>query len=187
MSIKKEYLDKLQNKIGEKRYNHSIRVFKKAMEINDALRLNIDDKKLEQAAIFHDCAKYNEIYYYDKLKVKYNIDKKIMSNMAVSHSFLAEFVAQEEYNIKDKDVLDAIKYHTTGTENMRKLTKVILLADAIEDAREYDGVNVLRKISKEDLDKAVLMYFDHTILFLITKKAPIHPETIKARNFLLRG
>ena len=54
-----KYKDKLKNDIGEKRFNHVIRVKDMALKINK----NIDIEKIKTAALLHDCAKYNEKYY----------------------------------------------------------------------------------------------------------------------------
>ncbi|MFQ9997915.1 MAG: HD domain-containing protein, partial [Anaerococcus obesiensis] len=59
-----KYKDKLKNDIGEKRFNHVIRVKDMALKINK----NIDIEKIKTAALLHDCAKYNEKYYLDKYK-----------------------------------------------------------------------------------------------------------------------
>ena len=57
-----KYKDKLKNDIGEKRFNHVIRVKDMALKLNNG----IDEKKVETAALLHDCAKYNEEYFLEK-------------------------------------------------------------------------------------------------------------------------
>lgn len=180
-------LEKLQDSIGKKRFDHSIRVYKTALKLNKKLNLNLSKEDIKLAGIFHDCAKYNEMMYFEKYKQKYNLDKEIIENKAVSHSFLGAIVAKEEYNISNRDVLDAIKYHTTGKENMSDLTKLILISDSIEPNRDYNGVDDLRDIAKKDLDLAVIMQLDSTIKFLIDKHSIIHLQTIKARNYIMKG
>lgn len=183
MSVIDNYKEKLIKKIGEKRYNHCIRVCDTALAINKNYKIN--EQKIIEAAILHDCAKYNEEYYYNKYKNKYNFDENIIVNKSVSHAFIGFVVAKEEYNIIDIEVLNAIKYHTTGRPNMTLLEKIIFLADAIEPQRDYKGVNKLRSMAKVDLDKAILLSLDETIKFLINKKQPIFPLTIDTRNHIL--
>lgn len=178
----KVYEKNLVEKIGEKRFQHSVRVVETALKLNT----NIDPDKIIKAAILHDCAKYNEEYYYNKYKDKYFFDEEIVNNKAVFHAFLGSIVAKEEYNIKDSDILDAIRYHTTGRENMTDFDKIIFLADAIEPKRDYPGVDTLRKLAEKDLNEAVLFSLEGNIRSLLDRKMEICLLTIKARNFLIK-
>lgn len=177
-----KYKDKLKSDIGEKRFNHSIRVKDMALKINK----DIDEEKIKTAALLHDCAKYNEKEYLDKYRKYCDFSDEIISNRAVIHSFLGSVVAKYEYDVDDIEVLNAIKYHTTGKEDMTDLEKIIFLADACEEKRDYKGVDSLRKLALKDLDEAVLFSLDGNIKSLVDRKMVIFPLTIKARNYLLR-
>lgn len=177
-----KYEDKLKEKIGNKRFNHTLRVCETALKINDG----VDENKIRQAALLHDCAKYNEDYYLDKYKDQIDFPDYILENKFVLHAFLGSIVAKKEYNIKDREVLDAISYHTTARANMTKLDKIILLADAIEPKRSYPGVDKLRELSKKDLTEAVLFSLDGTIKSLVDRKVEICPLTIEARNYIIK-
>ncbi|MCI5840164.1 MAG: bis(5'-nucleosyl)-tetraphosphatase (symmetrical) YqeK [Peptoniphilaceae bacterium] len=182
-----EIKSKLIKDIGIKRFMHSKRVVQTALILNTKLELKIDEKKIKLAGILHDCAKYNEDYYYKKYINKFPKLEKYKDSSSVFHAFLGPIVAKEEYDIEDKDILNAIKYHTTGNENMTDFEKLIFISDAIEPSRNYEGVDILRKFSNENLDKAVLESLDQTIKFLIEKKKDIYLLTIKARNSILKG
>lgn len=172
--------EKLITDIGEKRFKHCLRVMETALKLNS----KIDEDKVKTAAILHDCAKYNEDKYmklYSNLIDPYQVQFK-----AVLHSFLGAELAKKEYNINDNEVLDAIRYHTTGRADMSELEKIIYLADAIEPNRDYPGVDVIRKLVKKDIDQAILYSLDHNITYIIEKNNLIHPLTIDARNFLIK-
>ncbi|WP_297281116.1 bis(5'-nucleosyl)-tetraphosphatase (symmetrical) YqeK [uncultured Anaerococcus sp.] len=174
--------EKLISDIGEKRFKHCKRVMKTALKINESY--GIEEDKLKTAAILHDCAKYNEDKYlklYGKNLESYQIEFK-----DVLHSFLGAEVAKKVYNINDEQVLDAIRFHTTGKANMTDFEKIIYLADAIEPQRNYPGVDKIRKLLEKNLDDAVLFSLDHNLEFIISKKSLIHPLTIDARNFLIK-
>ena len=132
----------------------------------------------------HDCAKYNE----DKYLKLYgqNLESYQKEFRDVLHSFLGAEVAKKVYNINDKQVLDAIRFHTTGKANMTDFEKIIYLADAIEPKRNYPEVDKVRNLSKRGLDEALLFSLDHNLEFIISKEALIHPLTIEARNFLIK-
>lgn len=94
-------------------------------------------------------------------------------------------MAREHFEIEDEEILSAIRWHTTGKENMSKLDKIIYLADMIEPSRDFSGVEELRNDSKDDLDKAMLNALTHTIKYLLEKGCLIDINTVKARNYLL--
>ena len=64
---------------------------------------------------------------------------------------------------EDEQVYRAIFYHTTGRADMSLLEKLIYLADYIEPTRDFDGVNELRRLAYEDLDRALVMGMNMTI------------------------
>lgn len=177
-----EYEDKIKEKIGGKRYKHSIRVYQTALDINDG----IDSQKIKEASLLHDCAKYNEDYYLEKYRNLIDFSDDIIDNKFVLHAFLGSIVAKEEYNIEDREVLDAIRYHTTGRVNMTKLDKIIFLADAMEPKRSYPGVDKLRELAHKDLNQAVLFSLNGTIKSLIDRDIEIFRLTIDARNYLIK-
>ena len=85
----------------------------------------------------------------------------------------------------------AIEYHTTGNPNMNILAKIIFVADKIEEGRNYSNVErqeeleKLRQISAIDINKAVLIAIDESIIYTIQKGRLIHPDGIATRNKLI--
>ena len=106
-------------------------------------------------------------------------------NPDIMHGVASAYIAETIMEIYDKEVLDAVRYHTTGREKMTMLEKVIYLADYIEPSRNYPGVEELRKLSYEDLDKALIKAFDNTINYVLKKGWLLHLMTVKARNYLI--
>lgn len=175
--------EKLIEDIGEKRYKHSLRVAQLAQDL--AQIYEVDEEKAYIAGLTHDCAKYNEEKYIKKLNIDISAYNVISLKDPVLHSFIGAEVAKKVYNISDKDILDAIRYHTTGKESMTILEKIIFIADAIEPRRDFEGINNIRDASRKDLDKTMLMLLDSSIIFLISKKAIINPLSFIARNYLI--
>lgn len=179
-----KYKDKLLSDIGEKRYNHSLRVVDCAIKLSEGKEVDLEKVKI--ASFLHDCAKYNEAKYMKELNIKGFDEKNNEFSKSVIHSFLGAEVAKKVYNVKDEEILKAIKYHTTGRENMTTLEKIVFMADAVEEKRSYPGVEEIRQMAFENLDKAVLMTLNHNIKFLIDIEAFIDPLTLNARNYLMR-
>ncbi|MBQ6946846.1 MAG: bis(5'-nucleosyl)-tetraphosphatase (symmetrical) YqeK, partial [Clostridia bacterium] len=89
--------------------------------------------------------------------------------------------------VYDRSILQAIKCHTTGRERMTVLDKILFLADSIEPARTYEGVGEMRLMAQKDLDRAVLMNFDRSITYIVKKGFFLHPQTVAARNWMLKS
>lgn len=178
--------NKLKTFLTQTRYIHSINVSECAKKM--AKIYDVDEEKAYIASILHDCAKclnHEQMAYYLN---KYNIelDEYEKDNRALSHAIVGSYIARYEFNIKDNEILNAIKYHTTGKEDMTMLEKVIYMADLIEEDRSFEGVDELRDlVNKGELDKAILISLNNTIRIVIKRNQIIHPRTINARNYLV--
>lgn len=178
----------LKDNLKERRYNHTLAVVKVAVEL--AKINSICTQKAEVAALVHDVAKnlskdemLNLIY-----KNSVVLSKIEKENIELWHSILAPIVAKEKFQIYDDEILDAIRWHTTGKENMSTLTKIIYISDMIEPNRNFNNVEKIKKITFENLDLGVFKGLTSTINFLLRGDMIIDENTIKARNyFLLKG
>ena len=177
----------VKEKLKPERFEHTLGVRDTAVRL--AEKYGADTGKARIAALVHDSAKNLSLSEMLKLCKKYDIitDELQKRQKALLHGIVAEGIAFFELGITDSDILDAVRYHTTGRKNMPLLTKIIYLADCIEPSRNYSGVETLRKLSLENLDHACRMSLDSTISFLISKGAEIHTDTLEARNSLIRG
>ena len=92
------------------------------------------------------------------------------------------YIAREEYQVSDEEILNAIYWHTTGRPGMTILEKIIFVADYIEPGRNFEVAEKVRKYVYEDLDKCILLCTDSTIMYLIQKGKLIHPYTLETRN-----
>ncbi|MGL5348092.1 MAG: bis(5'-nucleosyl)-tetraphosphatase (symmetrical) YqeK [Peptostreptococcaceae bacterium] len=184
---KEEIYNRVSEMLPQKRFIHSLNVAKCAVELSKVYGLNEESAYI--AGITHDCAKYlteeKVNYYVNKYKIK--LDEFEINNIALSHSLIGSYIALNELEIKDEDIISSIKYHTTGKENMTMLEKVIYMSDLIEENRSFPGVDLLRKKTFEgELDEALLISFNNTIKFVIDNNQLIHPRTINARNYLMK-
>lgn len=159
--------------------------------MDTALRLaeeyNCDIEKVKIASLLHDCAKFPDKLYLLKLANNFDIilDDVMRYNHELIHGPLGAKIAEKEYGIKDLEILDAIRFHTTGRENMTLLDKIIYVSDYIEPGRNFSGVEKVRDLAFKDLDKSILLAMNNTINFLVNQNSLIHLNTIKARNFLV--
>ncbi len=150
---------KLKNILDEKRYAHTLRTVNMAMEL--CMGTNADKEKVFLAALLHDCAKpYASIDEYNPLvpnkKIWEEELKEYMPFPKILHGPLGVLVARCEYGINDETVLNAIKYHSTGRPGMSIEEKIVFLADAIEDGREYPNVENIRRKTRISIDQGIL-------------------------------
>lgn len=183
-----EISKKLKNLLKKSRYEHVLRVVDKAVEINKKYKFNLDEQKVRYAALLHDCAKNLEEKYFEEFKDKYNLDyDEVFEFKVLAHAILGVYVARDIYGIEDEEILGAIRWHTTGKEDMTDLEKIIYLADYIEPGRDFkDTIKKIEKALDKDFDFGLLMAMDLNIKYLIDKNAIINIESIKARNYLQR-
>lgn len=176
----------LKNKLSEKRYKHSLGVADEAVKL--AAHYYADKDKAYLAGLVHDAAKETKnAEAKSLLKDRYGLtlDPITENTHKLLHGPLGACIAQSEFGINDPEILDAVKYHTTAKANMGLLTKIIYIADYIEPNRDFDGVEELRALAYEDIDKAILLGIDFTIGELLERGSMFHPDTVHARNYIL--
>lgn len=101
------------------------------------------------------------------------------------HGPVGALLVEEELGISDKEILEAIAYHTTAAPGMHTLTGIVYLADMIEPLRDFPKIEALRKLAGENLEAAVLAGLNFSLKYCIDRGIRIHPYSIEARNFLL--
>lgn len=173
--------------LSEFRFKHSLGVVKKAVEL--AKQYGEDEEIVKKVAITHDIAKEmpNEELIKHANENNIEIDEIERINPSLLHGKVGADIVAKKYNFT-KDMQNAIKWHTTGKENMTMLEKIIYVADKTEENRKETRFNLekSRELSKEDINKAILFLMDEFIEYNIKRERVIHIETIKARNYLLK-
>ncbi len=158
---------------------HSIRVATLAIE--RAKSLKIPEDKALTAALFHDCAKNldKNSPYLEGFVIKEEWGEV---PEPVLHQYAGAYIAEKFFNVKDEDILNAIRFHTSARVGMSELEKLIFLADMLEEERSYEGVEELRKLfwQGQGLDECLKEALRQTLLFIKEKNQKIYPLTEKA-------
>ena len=84
----------------------------------------------------------------------------------------------------DEDILNAIRYHTTGRPGMSLLEKVIKTADQLEEGRDYPGVEEMREFTKLPPDECVYKLMTHTREYVLSIGATVDPLSDAAIEWL---
>jgi len=185
MEREQEILQVVKEKMPEKRYIHTLGVRDTAVIL--AKRYGADIDAAITAAIIHDIAKYADLQWMRQIVRDHALDPALLPwENEILHGPVGAVIAKEQFGIENEDILNAIRYHTTGRVNMSKLEKIIYVADMIEPNRQFDGVERLRKLAEENLDKAMKACVKHTISFLVATEQRIYPLSIECYNDLMR-
>jgi predicted HD superfamily hydrolase involved in NAD metabolism len=173
-------LSLVRQHLTEQRYQHTLGVLESAIEL--ARQYGADVEKAEQAAIFHDYAKFrNEKEMMQIIKDTPNMPQDLLHyHKELWHAPVGALLVRKEAGIKDDEVLKAIFYHTTGRPHMTLLEKIIYLADYIEPGRVFPGVDQVRALAKSNLNQALLSAMERTILFIEKKGESVYPLTRQA-------
>ena len=174
----------LKKKLDSDRYQHTLGVAYTAICL--AMRYEVDLEQAELAGLLHDCAK--NISDKEKLqkcaKNHIEITTYEQDNPSLLHAKLGGFLAEHKYEVTDRDVLSAIRWHTTGKPAMSMLEKIIFVADYIEPRRnKAPNLAYIRKIAFEDLDFTVYEIMKSTILYVKERNFTMDPITEDAYHY----
>ena len=180
----KDYEEIISKRMKSARFKHSKNVAKEAVRL--AKKYGADVRKAEIAGILHDATKETPDDEQLMLIQRAGIALTEMerSSRKLWHAISGSAFVQVELGIDDKEIIDSIRYHTTGRANMTLLDKVIFVADFISADRDYDGVDKMRKIADKDLDEAVLEGMSFTMADLAQRKITLAPDTFEGYNYM---
>ena len=97
------------------------------------------------------------------------------------HAMAGEIYLRQTYSLPE-DILQAVRWHTTGRENMTLPEKILFVADFVSADRDYPGVEDMRVLAKQSLAAAMEEGLRFTIEELARENRPIHPDTVAAYN-----
>ena len=199
-----EQIDLLRSKIGTamsaRRFEHTLGVEKMTARIA-AIYCPESESILRAAALLHDVTK--ELSTGEQIEIfrlhGINPTREELDCPATLHSVTAALVIPERYpEFADEMLINAVKYHTMGRENMTLAEKIIYLADYIDETRTYEDCVALRneffsaepeKMSKKEqidnLNRVILHSFEITIADLTKRGKVISSCTLKAKNSII--
>lgn len=178
-------LETLVNKrLSKKRASHVFAVRDCAMQL--CALYGGDPLHVEAAALLHDITK-EESKDKQLQTIKKSgiiVDNLFLSSPQLFHALTGSLFVKNVLGIGQKEIINAVRYHTTGRKGMSTTEKIVYLADAISADRHYKGVQEFRKLSTQSLDLAIFAVLKHTLRYLVKDGAMIPRDTIEAYNEL---
>lgn len=179
------FQDLIKDQLSEKRCEHSLRVAQVAIKLARIHR--VDEKKAEIAGLLHDyCKEYAKEHL-----VKLAIESKLLGSREdllmpqVLHGPVAAYVLKRDKIIESEDILQAIRFHTTGHPDMDVLAKIIFIADYVEPGRKTPNIEELFQLAMKDLDSCIVEIIDQTMYYLMDGRKIIHEDMVRLRNKII--
>lgn len=171
---------KLLSHISAKRRPHSIRVAKLAALL--AEKEGADRRKAYIAGLLHDCAKNESMHAERKDIVRYGVKLTSFERRSPDlwHAKTGARKAAVKLDVRDRDIIEAVSSHTTGSPAMGKITRALYVADFSEEGRKYHEAHNIRKMALKGkgLDLAIGGVVREKLKFLIKSRIPIHEDTL---------
>ena len=176
----------LKSKLPPKRYAHVLSVRELALDL--AEKHGADLRKVNLAALLHDCAKWmkNSEQYEAAASHGIQLDEVERHNPSLLHALIGVEFAVSRFDVGNPEILNAIRIHTTGSGKMTLIDKILYVADFAEPKRDHVEAHAVRALAYQDLNKAVFEVSRYKIEHLLAKGVLIHPSTIDAYNSALQ-
>ena len=180
-----EIYNEVKLKLSEKRFYHSVCTMQRAVEYANIY--GEDEEKIKLIAIAHDIAKESNKEEIIELVGKYNIklDDLEKESIALSHSKIGAAIAKNEFGFNE-EMTSAIKFHTTGRENMTIMEKIIFVADATGSDRNFEDTEEVYNLAKKNLDDAIMKILIETIKDIVENRKTMHLDTIRTYNYYVK-
>lgn len=183
MYTAEELTDILDIRLSKKRYQHSLNVAEEARRLAEFYSY-ADPEKAYAAGLIHDICK--EIPKEEQLAMVKGSAMDVTGVELVTpplyHAIAGAWYAEQALNVRDTDVLNAVRYHTVGRAKMSRLEEIIYLADLISADRSYKDVGKMRRFAYQSIEKAMLEALKFSVTDVVGKGSMLPRHTIEAYN-----
>lgn len=177
-----QYIEIIRGRLTPARFAHSLAVAERAEEL--ARRWGADPAKARTAGILHDILKdaapAAQLQIFRDFAILLDTVERQVPKLW--HARAGAVFIERVLGVADPEIVTAVRYHTTGRAEMSRLETVLYLADFTSSDRDYPDVDVLRRLSDEDLDRAMAYALSYTIRDLVKKDRAVHPDTLACYN-----
>lgn len=167
------YVAQMKTLLKDSRRIHSLYVAKQAVRL--AKRWGENETYALVAGLLHDIQK--NVPGDEQLQRIVNSDiifeKTLPQQPKLWHAAAGAIYLRDALNIHNLQILNAVRYHTTGRANMTRLEQIVYLADLTSKDRTYGGVEKMRDLADTSLDDAMREAMEFIMGDLLQKKALI--------------
>ena len=179
-------LDWLQQQMKElvkkKRQSHVLGCAETARMLAEHWGEDPDDAA--EAGLLHDCSKRwkeeEQLAYCKKMGIE--LDEGERQNPQLLHARTGAVLARKLFGVP-QPIEDAIRWHTTGKPDMNRLEKILYLADMIEPNRDFPGVEELRELAVQDLDRCMAHALKMSVRNIQERGLTVYKDTLDAYHW----
>ncbi len=177
-----QFIEIIRTRLSDYRFRHSLCVAEEARRL--AQRYGADPDKAYTAGILHDIMKDTPKETQLQLLKQYEValDPVERQSPTLWHARTGEVFLRHILDVVDQDLLQAVRYHTTGRAGMTLLEQVLFVADFTSADRDYPDVDVMRAKADQSLEAAMLYGVAYTIRDLVGADRAVHPDTLALYN-----
>jgi nicotinate-nucleotide adenylyltransferase len=171
-------VDIIRGRLTPRRFEHSLAVARQAEYL--AKKYGCDPDKARVAGLLHDILKDTDGDSQLQIFKDFAILLDAVEQQAPKlwHARAGAAFLEHILGITDREILDAVRYHTTGRAGMTLLDIVLYLADFTSADRDYPDVDVMRRLTEDDMNEAMRYALAYTIDDLKAQGRPVHPDTL---------
>lgn len=172
----------LEKRLSKKRYIHSLNVADQCEIL--ALKNGQDVEKCVYAGLVHDICKELPNPEMKKMLVDtiFPVSRSELASKPLWHAIAGAWYIHNELGINDKDIINAVRFHTVAHAGMTKVEEIVYLADLISIDRDYKDVKHMRKLAYDDMETAMLEALKFSITDVISKNGLLPHYTTEAYN-----
>lgn len=168
------------------RFKHSLKTVKIALKLAKAHNLNKD--LVQKTALLHDVAK--DLSLQEKkekaLKLGCVFSLEEQESPPLMHAPLGAFILEKEWQIKEPEILSAVKKHTTGDALMSPIDLTIFIADFLAGLKIGIKKTLIYKKAFKNLEQAALKVCIQKISLVLKKQKPLASKSILCYHSLLK-
>ena len=94
------------------------------------------------------------------------------------HAFIAPEIVKQKMGIRNKKILSAIRWHTTGRAKMSRFEQIIFVSDYVEPERDIRDRERLLMLACQNLDLACYHVISASNERVLSKGGTVHPYSI---------
>lgn len=176
--------DRVRQDLSPERFEHTLGVAYTAACMG--MIWGQDPLECELAGLLHDCAKSftHEELIRDCGEAGITLSEDELLSPQIIHSIYGAWLVESRYGITDDNIINAVRYHTTGRISMSLLEKIIFISDFIEPLRtKASCLKEARNLAFRDIDRCMYLILMDTFEYLDSAGKHIEKNTVEAYNY----
>jgi predicted HD superfamily hydrolase involved in NAD metabolism len=178
----KEYIE---FHLSKKRLEHSISTSIICSKL--CVQFGIDENKGRIAGIAHDISRETVVTnkMINSLHDNSPVCEEETNNHVLLHGRIGAAFLMQYFNLEDNEILQAVRWHTTGHPDMGDLGKILYIADYIEPGRMFIDNSFRNKIKDLELGEMTMAVLKEQIKYLRSCGCTVTEPTLNLYRTLL--